>query len=91
MASKSPRSVDGTTRRLGEKLVALRTARGWSQEQAAKSLGYASHSTYNKLETGKAKDPSAERVLMLARLYDVSVDVLLKDELEVPPEALSPS
>ena len=89
MAANPPRYVDGTVRRLGEKLEALRSARGWTQEQAAKSLGYANHTPYTKLETGRAPRPTAEKVLMLARLYEVSADVLLRDELDVPSEALS--
>lgn len=88
MASKPPRSVDGTIQKLGAKLEALRTARGWTQEEVGRALGYANHTPYTKLETGAAKRPSARRVLMLAKLYDVSVDVLVRDELQVPPEAL---
>ena len=84
MASKPPRSVDGRIQKLGQKLETLRTARGWTQEEAARALGYANHTPYTKLETGAAKRPSARRVLMLARLYDVSVDVLVRDELDIP-------
>jgi transcriptional regulator with XRE-family HTH domain len=88
VAASRPRRVDGFTRRLGAKLVALRTARGWTQEEVAAALGYANHTTYNKLESGGAPSPSARRVLQLARLYEVSVDLLLRDELDLQPDVL---
>ena len=69
--------------------MALRNARGWKQEEVAAAIGYATHAPYAKLESGKAPRPTAEKVLMLARLYEVSTDVLLKDEVVVPPEALN--
>ena len=89
MALERPRRQDGTITRLGKKLSALREARGWNQEDVATAIDYKRHSSYTKLETGSAPRPTAQKVLMLARLYGVSVDVLLRDELELPLEALS--
>jgi transcriptional regulator with XRE-family HTH domain len=91
LSRERPRRVDGTITRLGEKLEALRTARGWKQEEVAAALGYAHHSSYTKLEKDTSPRPTAERVLMLARLYGVSADVLLKDEEDLPPEATTVS
>lgn len=80
---------DDTLDRLGEKLKALRASRGWRQGQVATAVGYSNHSTYNKLENGTAPQPSARVVLRLARLYGVTTDVLLRDELDLPPAALN--
>lgn len=91
MADERPRRQDGTIDRLSEKLAALRDARDWNQEDVATAIGYADHSSYTKLENGTAPRPTAQKVLMLARLYGVTTDVLLRDELELPPEALNPS
>jgi len=41
-----------------------------------------SHAYIYKLETGQRK-PNAELLVKLSRLFGVSVDVLVKDELEV--------
>ena len=41
------------------------------------------HNTYiNKIETGK-RSPSANMILKVTRLFDVSADQLIKDELEL--------
>lgn len=69
-------------RRFGEKLHALRVHRGISLEELARSLGYAAHGYISELETGK-KIPTVEFVVKVARLFNVSTDQLLRDELEV--------
>lgn len=81
---KAPPSAAVQSRRLGEKLRALRESRGWTQEEVAKAAGYRHHSAYTKLETGAAPRPTAARVLTLARIFGVSTDVLLKDEEDLP-------
>ena|SRR5579871_4613492 len=79
--------------KFGQKLKKLRKREGFSQEQVAERLGFnGSNSFISQLEAGK-KLPSAETVLAVARLFDVSTDVLLKDELDLPFEqhgAVSP-
>ena len=68
--------------RFGEKLRVLRKRRGLTIRQLAPLLGFPSHSYISEIETGKKK-PSLELVIKIARLFDVSVDQLVKDELEL--------
>jgi putative transcriptional regulator len=68
--------------RFGEKLRTIRTRRGMSLRQLADELGFNSHGYVGDLESGRKK-PSLEVALKIARLFDVSVDSLVKDELEV--------
>ena len=70
--------------RFGEKLRALRQRRGLSQQKLADELGF-SRVHLHYLEIGKNK-PHAELLVRISRLFDVPVDVLVKDELELPPE-----
>ena len=64
----------------GEKLQALRKARGWSQEELATQINV-SRQALSKWESG-ASVPDTENVVALSRLFGVSTDYLLKDELE---------
>lgn len=68
--------------RFGEKLRALRTQRGMTLKGLAIELGLSAHGYISELESGKKK-PTAEFVLNVARLFDVSIDQLLKDELDL--------
>ena len=68
--------------RLGEKLNALRKRHHLTQQQLAHILGYSTHSTIAEVEKGQ-KLPSLETVLGIARLFNVTTDQLLKDELEL--------
>lgn len=70
--------------RFGEKLKALRLDRGLTLQQFAESLGYSAHGYISELESGK-KTPTAEFVLNVSQLYNISIDELLKDDLEVSP------
>mgnify|MGYP006302199689 CR=1 FL=1 len=70
--------------RFGEKLRVLRQRRGMTQQQLAMQLGF-NHAHENRLESGKRK-PHAELLIRLSYLFGVSIDVLVKDELELPPE-----
>jgi transcriptional regulator with XRE-family HTH domain len=74
----SQRSIE----RFGEKLRALRVQHDMTLQELANELGLASHSYISELEAGK-KIPTAEFVLNVARLFDVTTDELLKDELEL--------
>ena len=69
--------------RFGEKLRVLRTRRGLTLTQLAAQLGYKAHGHLSEIEAGK-KMPTAGLTLKVARLFDVSTDALLKDELEIP-------
>jgi len=53
----------------------------------ANQLGLTSHSYISELEAGK-KIPTAELVLNVARLFGVTTDELLKDELEMTTSEL---
>ena len=68
--------------RFGEKLHTLRVERNLSLQQLAALLGYSAHGYISELEAGK-KIPTAEFILKVARLFDVTTDQLMKDELEV--------
>ena len=66
----------------GEKLKALRTERGLTQEQPAARL-YVSRTAVSKWETGGGS-PNLDSLQAVARLFDVSVDDLLSaDDLIV--------
>lgn len=63
--------------RLGEKLAALRKARGMSQEQLADRLGV-SRQAVSKWELNEAA-PDVNRVVALSEFFGVTTDYLLKD------------
>ena len=76
---------------MGEKIVALRKKECWSQEDLADRLDV-SRQSVSKWE-GDLAAPALDKLLELSRLFGVSTDYLIKDELESPePEtpALSP-
>lgn len=63
-----------------EKLVRLRKKSGWSQEELAEQL-QVSRQAVSKWE-GAQSVPELDKLLQLSGLFGVSVDYLLKDELE---------
>ncbi|WP_068544366.1 helix-turn-helix domain-containing protein [Thalassotalea crassostreae] len=66
---------------LAEKIVKLRKQLGWSQEELAEKLNV-SRQSVSKWESTNSI-PDLNRIIMLAELFDVSTDFLLKDENEV--------
>lgn len=68
--------------RFGDKLRALRLQHEMTLKALAGELGLTAHSYISELEAGK-KVPTAEFVLNVARLFEVTTDELLKDELEL--------
>lgn len=68
--------------RFGEKLNKLRTQRKLSMQSLARLMGLIAHGYISELENGK-KLPTVEFVLRLARLFNVTTDELLKDEIEL--------
>jgi len=70
--------------RFGEKLRALRAREGMTLRELADVLGYASNSYLAALEAGKKK-PTAELAMKVARLFHVTIDQLLWDDVEIPP------
>ena len=69
---------------MGEKLVELRKKAGWSQEELSERLDV-SRQSISKWE-GDLAFPTVDKLLELSRLFDVSTDYLLKDDLALPPE-----
>ncbi len=68
--------------RFGEKLRTLRKRQGITLKGLARELDFKSHSYISAIEFGK-KQPSVELVIKIARLFDVTTDQLLNDDLEV--------
>jgi transcriptional regulator with XRE-family HTH domain len=69
-------------RRFGKKLHTLRTQRGMTVRELTSALGYAGYGYIHGIEIGKSK-PTAELVLRVALLFNVTTDQLLRDDLEV--------
>ena len=71
--------------RFGEKLRTLRMKHGLTVRELAHALGYTAHSHIGEVEMGRQK-PSIEFALKVSRLFNVTMDQLTKDELEVDEE-----
>lgn len=67
---------------LADKIIGLRKKAGWSQEELAEQLGV-SRQSVSKWE-GAQSVPDMERILQMSRLFGVTTDYLLKDELGEP-------
>ncbi|MBU2869125.1 helix-turn-helix transcriptional regulator [Colwellia sp. E2M01] len=65
---------------LAEKIVRLRKQFGWSQEDLAEKMNI-SRQSVSKWESTNSI-PDLNRIIMLAEVFDVSTDFLLKDENE---------
>lgn len=68
-----------------DKLISLRKRAGWSQEELANQLDVTRQSV-SKWE-GAQSIPDLEKIVQLSRLFGVTTDYLLKDELEEPENA----
>ena len=64
---------------LADKIVELRKKNGWSQEELAEQLNVTRHSV-SKWE-GAQSIPDLERILQMSRVFEVSTDYLLRDDL----------
>jgi transcriptional regulator with XRE-family HTH domain len=70
--------------RLAEKLIQIRTALGLSQNELIRRLDVdLTQNRISEYETGKG-EPPLPILLKYARLADVSTDVLIDDELDLP-------
>lgn len=69
-------------RLFGQKLQYLRRSKQLTQAQLAAQLGTVTQSYISHLEAGR-KEPSIEFVLMVADLFHVSLDYLLRDTIPV--------
>jgi transcriptional regulator with XRE-family HTH domain len=67
---------------LGEKLLYLRKKKGLSQEQLAAQVTV-SRQAVSKWELGEAI-PDTENVIQLTKIFEVSADFLLNNEIDIP-------
>ena len=81
---------------IGERIRALRTARGLSQEEVARRTGIGLKS-YGDLERGRTRDPHYSTLRGVARALDIRVEELLAEPVavgkaaaEAPPSAEQP-
>lgn len=65
---------------LADKIIKLRKQNGWSQEELAEKL-QVSRQAVSKWESAQSI-PELEKLLMLSKLFGVTTDYLLKEELE---------
>lgn len=69
---------------LADKIIDLRKKAGWSQEELAQQLGV-SRQSVSKWE-GAQSIPDIDKILQMSRIFGVSTDYLLKDEIELTAE-----
>lgn len=67
---------------LADKIVTLRKRAGWSQEELAAQLGV-SRQSVSKWECAQSV-PDMQKVVQMSRLFGVTTDYLLKEELGEP-------
>ncbi len=65
---------------LADKIIQLRKKNGWSQEELAEKVNV-SRQAVSKWESGQSV-PDIDKLLQLSRIFNVSTDYLLKDELK---------
>ena len=68
--------------RFGEKLKTLRQRHDMSVVELAHALGYGSTNQIYYLETNR-RNPTADLILKVSKLFHISADMLLDDELEL--------
>jgi len=66
---------------LADKIIELRKQNNWSQEELAGKLGV-SRQAISKWESAQST-PDLERILAMSKLFGVSTDSLLKDDIEL--------
>lgn len=62
---------------MGEKILIMRKARGWSQEELAEHIGV-TRQAVSRWESDSAK-PDADNIIMVCDLFGVTADYLLRD------------
>jgi transcriptional regulator with XRE-family HTH domain len=68
--------------RFGDKLRTLRHRHSVSLRELATTLGLQSHAHLARIESGE-KTPSAELILKIAEIFQVSLDQLMRDDLDL--------
>ena len=74
---------------IGEKILNLRKARGWSQEELAEQIGV-SRQAVSRWESDSAK-PDADKIIAICDLFGVSADYLLRDIERKEKDAMEPT
>lgn len=69
---------------LADKIISERKKNGWSQEELAAQMNV-TRQAVSKWESAQST-PDLEKILQLSKLFGVSTDYLLKDEMEEEPE-----
>lgn len=65
---------------LADKIIALRKKAGWSQEELANELNV-SRQSVSKWE-GAQSIPDMDKIIQMSKIFNVTTDFLLKDEIE---------
>lgn len=73
---------EDTTMILAAKIITERKKNGWSQEELAEKIGV-TRQAVSKWE-GAQTVPDLQKLLLLSKVFAVTSDYLLKDELETP-------
>lgn len=68
-------------KRIGEKLYTLRQRHGLTTRELARAL-QTSHTQISRIENG-LRQPSADLVVKMADFFNVSLDKLMRDELDL--------
>lgn len=63
---------------MGEKILNMRKARGWNQEELAERIGV-TRQAVSRWESDSAK-PDADKIIAICDLFGVSADYLLRDQ-----------
>lgn len=71
---------------MGEKILNMRKARGWSQEELAERIGV-TRQAVSRWESNSAK-PDADKIVAVCDLFGVSADYLLREGY--PGEGMNP-
>lgn len=72
---------------MGEKILNLRKARGWSQEELADRVGV-TRQAVSRWESNSAK-PDADKIIAICDLFGVSADYLLREQYQGEPGQIS--
>lgn len=75
--------------RFGQKMLALRKRRRMSLQQLADAFGYTGTAYLSRVETGQ-RQPSLELAMKMADLFGVTVDLLVRDAIDLPAEQKQP-
>ena len=74
---------------IADKIISLRKRNGWSQEELAEQMNV-SRQSVSKWESGQSI-PDINKILELSRIFGVTTDYLLKDDVERPEPLTVPT